>query len=105
MVATFLDDNRPKTLLEKRIRSVANFIDLIQFHLVCQMLRNVLGLNPKGPYLSLEEKKDHFCVCVVFTYSIKRAHEINRFHVAVVQRRLRNVQKSVVLCKVVVLLK
>ena len=33
--------------------------------------------------------------CVVFTYSIKRACEIRKFHVAVVQRRLRNVQKSV----------
>ena len=31
----------------------------------------------------------------MFTYFIKRAREIRRFHVAVVQRRLRNVQKSV----------
>ena len=31
----------------------------------------------------------------MFTYSIKRAREIRKFHVAVVQRRLRNVQKSV----------
>ena len=38
-------------------------------------------------------------------YSIQRAHETNKFHAAVVQRRLRNVQKSVVLGKVVVLLK
>ena len=34
--------------------------------------------------------------CVVFTYSIKRTCEIRKFHVAVVQRRLRNVQKSVI---------
>ena len=34
--------------------------------------------------------------CVVFTYSsIKQAREITKFHLAVVQRRLRNVQKSV----------
>ena len=32
------------------------------------------GLNPKGPYQSLEKGKGHFCV--VFTYSIKQAHEI-----------------------------
>ena len=29
------------------------------------------------------------------TYSTKRAREISKFHVAVVQRRLRNVQNSV----------
>ena len=55
--------------------------------------RHFLGLNPKGPYLSLEKEREHFCV--VFTYSIKRTCEIRKFHVAVVQRRLRNVQKSV----------
>ena len=31
----------------------------------------------------------------MFTNSVKRAREISKFHVAVVQRRLRNVQKSV----------
>ena len=52
------------------------------------------GLNPKGPYLSLEQEKEHFCV--VFTYPIRRrrAREIRKFHVAVGQRRLRNVQKK-----------
>ena len=43
------------------------------------------GLNPKGPYVSLEKEKENFCV--VLTYSIKRAHEIRKFHVAVVQQR------------------
>ena len=33
--------------------------------------------------------------CAVLTYSIKRANEIGTFHVAVVQQRLINVQKSV----------
>ena len=42
--------------------------------------RNFLGLNPKGPYLSVEDEKDNFCV--VFTYSIKRVCEIRKFHVA-----------------------
>ena len=72
-----------------------NFIDLIHHHLICQQCsRYFLGLNPKGPYLSLEKEKGNFCV--VFTYSFKPpVREIRRFHVAVVQRRLRNVQKSV----------
>ena len=57
------------------------------------MLAKFSGLNPKGPYVSLEKDKQNFCV--VLTYSIKRAREIRKFHVAVVQQRLRNVQKSV----------
>ena len=55
-------------------------------------LSNFLGLNPKGPYLSLEKEKENFCA--VFTYSVKQACEIRKFHVAVVQQRLRNVQKT-----------
>ena len=47
---------------------------------------------PKGPYLSLEKEKEN--LCVVLTYLIKRASEIRKFPVAVVQLRLRNVQKS-----------
>ena len=50
-------------------------------------------LNPKKPYLNLEKEKENFCV--LFNYSIKRAREVSKFHVTVVQRRLRNVQKSV----------
>ena len=51
-----------------------------------------------GPYLPiviqiLEKESDNFCV--VLTYSIKRAREIRKFHVVVVQRRQRNVQNSV----------
>ena len=57
------------------------------------MLARFSALDPKGPYLSLEKDKETFCV--VFTYSVKRAHEIRTFHVAVVQRWLKNVQKSV----------
>ena len=52
----------------------------------------------KGPYLSFK------VFFVVFTYSIKRAREISNFHVAVVQRRQRNVEKAWCTCKVVVLL-
>ena len=50
------------------------------------MLAKLSGLNPKGPYLSLEKENETFCV--VFTYSVKPAREIRKFHVAVVQRWL-----------------
>ena len=49
--------------------------------------QNFLGLNPKGSYPSLE-------IRVLFTYSVKRTGEIRKFHVAVMQRWLKNVQKS-----------
>ena len=41
MVAKFLDDNRSKTC----IRTASNFIDLIQFHLICQMLAKFSGFE------------------------------------------------------------
>ena len=94
MVVKFLNDNKPKTSLKKWIHTVSNIIDFIQFHLICQILAKFLGLNPKGRYLSVQKGKEIFYV--VFTCSIKRAREIRKFHVAVVQRRLRNVQKSVI---------
>ena len=57
------------------------------------MLAKFFGLNPKGPYVSLEKENQNFCF--VLTYSIKCAREIRKFHVAVVQQWIRNVQKSV----------
>ena len=76
MVAIFLDDNKPKIHLKSKFA----------------LFQTSFEFNPKGPYLSLNKEKETFCV--VFTYSIKRAHEIRKFHAAVVQRRLRNVQKK-----------
>ena len=58
------------------------------------MLAKFSGLNSKGPYLSLEKEREKENLCVVLTYSIKRESEIREFHVAVVQQRLRNVQKK-----------
>ena len=40
----------------------------------------------------------------MFAYFVKLVREIRKFHVAVVQRRLRNMQKSVMLGAIVVLL-
>ena len=53
--------------------------------------RTVLKQNFKGPYLILE-REIKFCRCLV-TFFIKR--EIRHFHVVVVQKRERNIQKSV----------
>ena len=48
MVAKFLNDNKPKTSLKKRIRTVSNFIGLIQFHLICQNVCKIFwGWIPK----------------------------------------------------------
>jgi len=44
-------------------------------------------------HVSLEKEIEN--LCAVFTYSIKQAREIRNFHAAVVQRRLSNVQESV----------
>ena len=68
-------------------------MDLIQFHLICQMLSNFSGVESEGQHLSYEKGKEHFHV--VFTKSLKRAREISTFHVAVVQR---NVQEGVMSC-------
>ena len=66
------------------------------------MSAKVSGINPKGPYLGLEKEKEN--VCVVLTYLIKRAGEIRKVYVAVVQQWLRNVQKCVMHVHVNVLL-
>ena len=52
-----------------------------------------MGGGGGGLSLENEKKKKKIFACV--TYSIKRALGISNFHVAVVQQRLRNVQKSV----------
>ena len=83
MVAKFLDDNKP-ILTYKSIRTISNCTVPIQFHLIRHRIYC---------YLSLEKESDNFCV--VLTYSIKRAREIRKFRVLVVQRRQRNVQNSV----------
>ena len=50
-----------------------------------------MELNSKGLYQSSRNEKES--CCLVWPSSTKR--EIMQFHVVVVQRRLRNVQKSV----------
>ena len=63
MVAKFWDDNKLKRHLHcKWIRTSSNFIDLISFHLICQMLAKFSGLKWIWPYVSLEKEKQNFCV-------------------------------------------
>ena len=55
------------------------------------MLAKFSGLNPKGPYLSLEKEKEN--VCVVLTYFINWAREIRKFHLAVAQQQVKKCTK------------
>ena len=66
------------------------------------MFAKFSGVESQRTVSNLEKERENFRV----VYSIKRAREIRKFHVPVLQRRLRNVQKSVQKskCKVVVLL-
>ena len=86
MVAKCLDD---KVTL-KSIRTILNFTDVVQFGKSWQNF----PWDRIYRYLCLEKKVTIFVV--VFTYSIKWAREIRKFHVIVVQRRQRNVQNSVI---------
>ena len=95
VVAKFLDDNKP-------IKSLKSLFALFQtspilFNFI--ILANLAEIS-LGPYLSLakfrKRKRQFHDFCVVFTYSIKWACEIRKFHVVVVQRWQRNVQNSVI---------
>ena len=93
MLAKFLNDKKPKTSLEKLICTVSNFINLIHFHLICQMLMKFSGVESERIISKFPKRKKN---CVVFTYSINQACEIRKCHVAVMQQQLSNVQKSVI---------
>ena len=64
------------------------------------MFAKFSGVESQRTVSNLEKERENFRV----VYSIKRAREIRKFHVAVLQRRLTNVQKSVQksTCQVVV---
>ena len=105
MVAKFWDDNKLKRHLhcKKWIHTPSNLIDHISFHLICQMLAKLSGLNWKGPYVSFEKQKQN--VCVVLTYSIRWAREIRKFHVAVVQSNFANLNLLFFFCSPLLLQK
>ena len=68
-----------------------NFLTLILSRLIRQMLVNFFEVDFKG--LNQRSGKEKESSCLVFPSSPKR--EIGHFHLVVVQRRQRNVQKSV----------
>ena len=80
MVAKLLDDNKLKTLLKKWRCTVSTFNHLIQFEI-------------ERTVSMFRKKRGNFCV--MFTYSITQVRKIGKFHIAVVQRWLKNVQNSV----------
>ena len=88
MVAHFLDDNKTKTSLKKLIRTVSYILH--RSYSISFNLSNV-GEIFWSCIRKLRKRKTKFCV--VFTYSRKKAHEIRKFCVTVVQRLLRNLQE------------
>ena len=68
---------------------------LHRFYSNVKCWRNFSGVESERTLSKFRKRQRKFYV--VFTYSLKRAREIRkwRFHVVVVQQRLRNVQKSV----------
>ena len=55
------------------------------------MLAKFSGVESERTVFKFRKRKKN---CVVFAYFVKRAREIRKFHVLVVQRRLRKVQKK-----------
>ena len=91
MVAKFLDAKKPKTSLYKWICTVSNFINLIQIHLICEMLAKFSVVEIIQKYqVSLE--KENFCV--MFMYSKKWAHKIRKFHATVSAQSCNNGKKN-----------
>ena len=89
-----LSKQRRRQLRKRHLKSEYSLLQTLSrlFHLV-QFVRCwwiFLEINFKGLYQSSEKEKGSRCL--VFTFSTKR--EIRQFHVVVVQRRERNVQKS-----------
>ena len=80
-----------KTSLKKWICAASNLIALIPSRWFVKCWPIFLELNSKGQHQSSGKEKES--CCLVFPSSTKR--EIRQFHVVVVQRRKRNVQRSV----------
>ena len=84
-----LNDNKPKIHLESKFSMfqtiLFNFIWFVKFW------RNFLDLTRKDRIWLWKKKKE---ACVVFTYLVTLVREIRKSHVAIAQRRLRNVQKE-----------
>ena len=64
MVAKFLDENKAKTSLKKRIRTVSNVTDLIQFHLICKILAKLSENESERIVSKLRKRKRKFLYCI-----------------------------------------
>ena len=97
-----LKQERQRGIRKRQLKSVFALLHTLSrvFHHVqfVKCWRIFVELNSKGLYQSSEREKEGR---LVFASSTKR--EIRQFHVVVVQRRQRKVQKGVCTCKVVVL--
>ena len=69
MVAKFLDENKAKTTLKNRIRTVSNVIDLIQFHLICKNLAKLSEVESERTVSDLRRRRRKFL------YSIHQLHK------------------------------
>ena len=79
-----------KTSLKNLIRAASNFIALIPSRLLRQMSANIFEVQFERTLSKFRIRKES--CCLVFPSSTKR--EFRHFHVVVVQRRLRGVQKK-----------
>ena len=95
IIITELKQRRRRRLRKRHLQSKLALLQTLPrlFHFVyfVKCWQIFLELNSKGLYQSLRKKKES--CCLVFPSSTKRA--IRHFYVVVVQRRQRNVQKSV----------
>ena len=66
---------------------------LFNFILVCKILAKSSGIESERTVSEFRKRKENSCA--VFTNPYKRAREIRKFQVSDLQRRLTNVQKSV----------
>ena len=64
VVAKFLDDNKLRTSLKKGIRTISNFIDVIEFHLTCQMLANFSEVESERIVSKFRKRRRAFLCCV-----------------------------------------
>ena len=101
----FLDDNKPKCHLKSEF-ALFHSSSILQLNFISfvKCWRNVLGLNPKGPYLTVQKEKGKFCV--VFTYSVNLCWRVKlgRFMSQSCNDGLEMYKKAWCTCKVVALL-
>ena len=64
MVAEFLDDNKPENIHSERIRTVSNFIDLIQLYIIFLLLAKFSGVESYRTVSVFRKKKTKmFVLC------------------------------------------